>query len=149
MIKSFVRFGVGYIAACLVVGLLFACSLVIPALLKDAGKAGWQTLMTFTLLNGLFIGVIALVPTLISIAIARWVDRRSALFYIGAGACVGLVSYLVWFWLIALWTMEPLSALPPPSDYALAFAVALLFFGGGGAVAGLVYWLVGVRQAKR
>jgi hypothetical protein len=96
----------------------------------------------------LFIGAIALAPTLISIAIAKWIGRHSALSYVGAGACVGVVSYLVWFCLIPLWTMEPLSALPSPSEYALAFAVELLFFGGGGAIAGLVYWLVGVRKPR-
>jgi integrase len=33
--------------------------------------------------------------------------------------------------------------------YLLAFAVAVLFFGGGGALGGIVYWLASVSKAAR
>ena len=149
MIGACIKFILRYFAASLVVGFSFACTLVVPALLKEFSLAGLQLLAVFSLLNAIFIAVVALFPTVIAIVVGKLINQHSWLYYAGAGGAVGLLSYLIWFWALPLWPAEGVRSALDASQILAAISIAVLFFGGGGLLGGLTYWALGSRKPAR
>jgi Na+/citrate or Na+/malate symporter len=83
------------------------------------------------------IGYYALVPTALLVAAAEWFGWRGFLFYVLAGAVIGLVASF------ASRTGDAAAQQPPASAETLLAIVA------AGMIAGLVYWLVAGRSAGR
>ena len=149
MIGACIKFILRYFAASFVVGFSFACILVVPALLKEFSLAGLGTLAVFSLLNAIFIAVVALFPTVIAIVVGKLINQHSLLYYAGAGGAVGFLSYLIWFWVLPLWHVERVRSALDASQILAAISIAVLFFGGGGVLGGLTYWALGSRKRAR
>jgi len=145
MIKASIRSLLGYLAACAAAGFFLAGMIVVPPLLEQPSWGGLHALAVFTVLNSIFVAVAAFVPALAVIIFANRMNCHSGLFYALAGACVGFLSYVIWFWLLPLVQSQPMPRPLVASELLVAFGGAVLLFGGGGLLGGIIYWLVAVR----
>ena len=127
----------GFLAACLVAGMIVVGAVLYPEL-SDLGtgpidQSGFDILIGF---GFIFISGFALLPALIIALITEAFSIRSSLAYALGGAFVGLACYL---------GLVPFD--PGTMHFEGIVRRHLEIMTGAGIVAGLVYWLIAGRNA--
>jgi hypothetical protein len=127
----------GFVAACLVAGMIVVGAVLFPEL-SDLGngpidQGGLDIVLGF---GFIFISGLALLPALIIAVIAEAFSIRSSLAYAVGGGLVGLACYL---------GLVPFD--PETMQFEGIVRRHLEIMTGAGIVAGLVYWMVAGRNA--
>jgi hypothetical protein len=127
----------GFLAACLVAGIVVVCAVLFPEFSDlGAGPIDQGALNIVLGFGFIFISGFALLPAMIVVAITEAFYIRGALTYAVGGGVVGLACYL---------------GLVPFDPETLRFDGIvrrhLEIMTGAGIVAGLVYWMIAGRNA--
>jgi hypothetical protein len=127
----------GFLAACLVAGIIVVCAVLFPEFSDlGAGPIDQGALNIVLGFGFIFISGFALLPAMIVVAITEAFYVRGALAYAVGGGVVGLACYL---------------GLVPFDPATLRFDGIvrrhLEIMTGAGIVAGLVYWMIAGRSA--
>jgi hypothetical protein len=127
----------GFLAACLVAGIVVVCAVLFPEFSDLGGGPVDQGALNIVLGFGfIFISGLALLPAMIVVAITEAFYIRGALTYAVGGGVVGLACYL---------------GLVPFDPETLRFDGIvrrhLEIMTGAGIVSGLVYWMIAGRNA--
>jgi hypothetical protein len=127
----------GFLAACLVAGIVVVCAVLFPEFSDlGAGPIDQGALNIVLGFGFIFISGFALLPAMIVVAITEAFYVRGALTYAVGGGVVGLACYL---------------GLVPFDPATLRFDGIvrrhLEIMTGAGIVAGLVYWMIAGRNA--
>lgn len=139
MINTVVRVLTGFVAACLIAGLVQVLFVMTPAQLLNtsaevfptrAGEAGVLTLLAAT-----HASIFAAAFALIAAALAEWRSIRGPLFFLLSGAVIGLLGFA------AQYSSEVPGQPTIFNNYAFIAYLASGFF------AGLAYWLIAGRSA--
>ena len=150
-----------YVAACFVAGLVIPLAgtatgalmngSVSPFVghLLEKGALAVLILLPVAFLLGIYVAILAFVPALAVVAYAERARVRSPLFYMAAGAVIGVGTYAL-YWLVLFLSVPAGTAaneLVAAACSSKTFLGALGLFGIPGLVAGLVYWLIAGRHA--
>ena len=127
----------GFLAACLVAGIIVVCAVLFPEFSDlGAGPIDQGALNVVLGFGFIFISGFALLPAMIVVAVTEAFYIRGALTYAVGGGVVGLACYL---------------GLVPFDPATLRFDGIvrrhLEIMTGAGIVAGLVYWMIAGRNA--
>jgi hypothetical protein len=127
----------GFLAACLVAGIVVVCAVLFPEFSDlGAGPIDQGALNIVLGFGFIFISGFALLPAMIVVAITEAFYIRGALTYAVGGGVVGLACYL---------------GLVPFDPETLRFDGIvrrhLEIMTGAGIVAGLIYWMIAGRNA--
>jgi hypothetical protein len=128
---------IGFLAACLVGGMIVVAALLFPEF-SDLG-AGPVDQGTIDILLGfgfIFVSGFALLPAMVVVAITEAFYIRSALAYAIGGGLVGLACYL---------GLVPFD--PDTLQFSGIVRRHLEIMTGAGIVAGVVYWMIAGRNA--
>ena len=127
----------GFLAACLVAGMIVVCAVLFPEFSDlGAGPVDQGAIDIVLGFGFIFVSGFALVPAMLIAAITEALYIRSALAYAVGGGLVGLACYL---------GLVPFH--PDTLQFEGIVRRHLEIMTGAGIVAGLVYWLVAGRTA--
>jgi hypothetical protein len=146
LMRRILRIVVGNLAASFVAGFVISIALALK-LSSDLGQ-GSRLALAGTVLFGVYVAFLALLPGICGIIYAERTGGRSVLFYAAGGNLAGIVAYGLYALILVVSAGTAKDFLGGRPLVAHAISVALLF-GGPGLVGGLVYWLIAGRSASR
>jgi hypothetical protein len=127
----------GFLAACLVAGMIVVFAVLFPELSDlDAGGVDQSAINVVLGFGFIFISGFALLPAMLVVLITEAFHIRSMLAYALGGAVVGLACYL---------GLIPFD--PATMHFDGIIRRHLEIMTGAGIVAGLVYWMIAGRNA--
>ena len=144
--RRFSEIVLGYLAASLAAGLIYSIAIVFKY--SSVAAQGSGIALEGTILFGMYVAILALLPAIVGISYAERTSARSMLFYTSGGVCVGIASYGLYaiFLILSAGTMKSFFGSANTAQLAISL---LLLFGGPGFVGGLTYWLIAGRNAGR
>src|ERR1700704_2547727 len=127
----------GFLAACLVAGIIVVCAVLFPEFSDlGAGPIDQGALNIVLGFGFIFISGFALLPAMIVVAITKAFYVRGALTYAVGGGVVGLACYL---------GLVPFDPATLRFDGIIRRHLEIMT--GAGIVAGLIYWIIAGRNA--
>jgi hypothetical protein len=128
---------IGFLAACLVGGMIVVAALLFPEFADlGAGPVDEGTIDILLGFGFIFVSGFALLPAMVIVAVTEAFYIRSALAYAVGGGLVGLACYL---------GLVPFN--PDTLQFEGIVRRHLEIMTGAGIVAGVVYWMIAGRNA--